>query len=430
MSKNSFKNTRLFALVDCNNFFASCERLFRPELNGKPVVVLSNNDGCVIARSNEAKALGIPMGAPAFKFKDIFEKQNVNIFSTNFTLYGDISNRIMNLLGQLAPELEIYSVDEAFMIFDDISFDIEEYCREVSVKVYKEVGIPISIGIGKTKTLAKLANKVAKDNPEKYKSVFNFEGATKPDEVIKDIPVEKVWGIGRKNRVKLNELGIYTVLDLKRADRAAIKRYLNVSAERTMLELNGTSCIEIEEAEIKKTILTSRTFAKSTDNFSVLEEALSSFASRATEKLRKDRCCCMYVTVYISTNRHRQDESQYSSFWTETSEVPICYTADIIKLGLEALKKVFKKGYVYKRLGVVLSGIVPDNGEILGLFETEEAEKIKKQKLGKLLDSINRIQGRDFIRIASGGRGDAWKRGQHMVSKKYTTDWSDLLEVG
>lgn len=429
MSKNSFKNTRLFALVDCNNFFASCERLFRPELNGKPVVVLSNNDGCVIARSNEAKALGIPMGAPAFKFKDIFEKQNINIFSTNFTLYGDISNRIMNLLGQLAPELEIYSVDEAFMIFDDATFDIEEYCRQVSIKVYKEVGIPVSIGIGKTKTLAKLANKVAKDNPEKYRSVFNFESAPDSDEIIKDIPVEKVWGIGRKNRVRLNELGIYTVLDLKRADRAAIKRHLNVSAERTLLELNGTSCIEMEEAEIKKTILTSRTFAKSTDNFSVLEEALSSFASRATEKLRKDKCCCMYVTVYISTNRHRQDESQYSSYWTETSEVPISYTADIIKLGLEALKKVFKKGYVYKRLGIVLSGIVPDNGELLGLFEIEEAEKIKRQKLGKLLDSINKIQGRDFIRIASGGRGDAWKMGQHMVSKKYTTDWSDLLEV-
>jgi DNA polymerase V len=429
MLENNKKTKRIFALVDCNNFFASCERLFRPELNDKPVVVLSNNDGCVIARSNEAKALGIPMGAPAFKFKDIFEKYDIQLFSTNFTLYGDISNRVMSMLASLAPQLEIYSVDEAFMIFDDAQFDIEEYCRMVSAKVFKEIGMPISIGIGKTKTLAKLANKVAKDDPEKYKSVFSFEAVEDEDEIMKKTLVEKIWGVGRKNKVKLNELGIYSVLDFKNSDRAVIKRSLTVAGERTQLELNGISCIEMEEAEFKNTILTSRTFAKSTSNYKVLEEALSSFASRASEKLRKDKCACMYVTVFITTNRHRKDESQYSSYWTETSEMPLNYTSDIIKLGLAGLKKIYKEGYVYKRLGVVLSGIVPNNGEVLGLFEKDEESKKKNDKLGKLLDQINRTQGRDFIRIASGGRGDAWKMGQHMISKRYTTDWRELLEV-
>jgi DNA polymerase V len=208
MSKSKESPKRIFALVDCNNFFASCERLFRPELNGKPVVVLSNNDGCVIARSNEAKALGIPMGAPAFKYRDIFDKHNIHIFSTNFTLYGDISNRVMTMLGQLAPELEIYSVDEAFMIFDDAQFDVEEYCRMVSEKVNREIGMPISIGVARTKTLAKLANKIAKDNPEKYRSVFSFESSENEDELMKNIPVDKIWGVGRKNKIKLNELGL------------------------------------------------------------------------------------------------------------------------------------------------------------------------------------------------------------------------------
>jgi DNA polymerase V len=429
MSKSKDTPKRIFALVDCNNFFASCERLFRPELNGKPVVVLSNNDGCVIARSNEAKALGIPMGAPAFKYKDIFEKHDIHIFSTNFTLYGDISNRVMSMLGQLAPELEIYSVDEAFMIFDDTQFDVEEYCRMVAEKVNREIGMPISIGIARTKTLAKLANKIAKDNPEKYKSVFSFESVDEEDVLMKTIPVDKIWGVGRKNMIKLNELGLYSVLDFKLADRAVIKRHLTVAGERTLLELNGTSCIEMEELEIKHTILTSRTFAHSTSDLRILEEALSSFASRAAEKLRGDCCACMYVTVFITTNRHRPDEDQYSSYWTETSAVPLNYTADIIKLGLAGLRKVYKKGYVYKRLGVVLSGIVPNNGEVLSLFEVDESIREKGIKLGKLLDSINRTQGRDFIRLASAGRGDAWKMGQHMVSKRYTTEWKELLEV-
>lgn len=423
------KSKRIYALVDCNNFYASCERLFRPELNGKPVVVLSNNDGCVIARSNEAKALGIPMGAPAFKYKDIFEKFDINIFSTNFTLYGDISNRVMSLLREQSPNMEIYSVDEAFMIFDNAAFDIEEYCRKVVKRVFKEVGIPVSIGIAKTKTLAKLANKIAKDDSSKYQGVFNFETCVDPDSFMKTMNVEKVWGIGRRNSKKLNEMGIYNVLEFKHADRTQIKNYLTVAGERTLLELNEIPCVEMEEATIKNTILTSRTFAKSTSNLNHLEEAVSSFASRAAEKLRKDNCACTFVTVFITTNFHREDEMQYSGAWTETSEVPVNYTPNIIKLAVDGLRKIYKSEYIYKRLGVVLSGIVPESESVVSLFQTDEAKKEQEAVLGATIDKINKAKGRDFIRFASSGRGDAWRMGQHLISKRYTTDWQELLEI-
>ncbi len=423
------KSKRIYALVDCNNFYASCERLFRPELNGKPVVVLSNNDGCVIARSNEAKDLGIPMGAAAFKFRDIFEKYNINLFSTNFTLYGDISNRVMSLLREMSPQLEIYSVDEAFMIFDNAGFDIEEYCRKTVDRVYKEVGIPISIGIAKTKTLAKLGNKIAKDNPTIYKGVFNFETVESMDDILRPLRVEKVWGIGRKNTKRLNELGIYNVLELKNADRAVIKSFLTVSGERTLLELNGIPCIEMEESEIKNTILTSRTFAKTTNDLKHLKEAVSSFASRAAEKLRMDECACTFVTVYISTNYHKETDDQYEASWTETSISPINYTPNIIKLGMEALKKIYKPEFKYKRLGIVLSGIVPASETVVSLFQTNEDQKVKENILGGLIDKINSVEGRDFVRFASSGHGDAWRMGQHMVSNRYTTDWNELLEI-
>ena len=340
---------KVFALVDCNNFYASCERLFRPELIGKPIVVLSNNDGCIVARSNEAKALGIPMGAPLFKMKSLIAKHGVHVFSSNYALYGDLSHRVMDVLRQMECNVEVYSIDEAFLSLPVSKiWNRLEYVAELRERVLKYVGIPVSIGIATTKTLAKIANRVAKKNPQ-YHGVFDFVGNCQIDQILQGTDVGDVWGIGRRSAEKLNGRGIYTAYDLKRADESWIQKQLTVVGARTVMELNEIPCISLEKAPpCPKSIVTSRTFGHPITDIENLREAVISYVSVAAEKLRKQEVEADNLNLYITTGAF-DEQSNYSNNQTITLPRPTSSTPDLIAASLRCLRSIYRPGYRFGR---------------------------------------------------------------------------------
>ena len=415
----------MIALADCNNFYASCERVFNPTLKNKPVVVLSNNDGCIIARSNESKQLGIKMGEPVFKAREIIDKHNVNVFSTNFALYGDMSKRVMTLLASLSPEIEIYSIDEAFMNLAGIKkcFEIGLHMRDT---VKKHTGIPISIGIASTKTLAKVANHCAKRFTKK--GVYVLKRKDHISEILKSMPVSKLWGVGSRYSRMLRSYGVDNAHEFVSLDEKWVLEKMTVMGLRIQRELKGESCISMDiNPSPKKNICTSRSFGVKVRDFQSLKESISSHAARCAEKLRSEKGCARYVSVVIKTNPF-SDSDYYCGYKSSSFDVPTNDTLDIINAAENILRSIYKKGLEYKKSGVIVGDIIPQNQVQLNLFDMDE-KRIKRKKLDSTVDIINQAMGRSTIHIGSQGIAKNWQLKREKLSPCYTTKWDDLLTI-
>jgi DNA polymerase V len=415
----------VIAIVDCNNFYASCERVFRPNLNGKPVVVLSNNDGCVIARSNEAKALGIKMGAPAFKNEKLFARNGVNVFSCNFALYGDMSRRVMDTLKPEADEIEIYSIDEAFLTFKGPA--CEERARALRSRILKWTGIPVSIGLAPTKTLAKVAVHVAKKSPS-TRGVYTINSPTSITAALSNFPVEDLWGIGHRSAEKLKSFGISTALQLTRADSGWVRRNLSVTGLRLQKELHGTVCSPVnEEVPRKQNIRTARSFGQEVKTYEALKEALGTFAVNCATKLRKEGSCCTTVTAFIQTNPFKPEAFQYSNSRTIKLDVPTSDNIEIVAAAIKVLDEIYRPMCSYKKAGILVGGIVPDSQVQLGLFDA--VDRSRRADLMQSIDEINSKLGRDKVRLAVQGFDRRWRLKQERLSPCYTTRFTDFITV-
>jgi DNA polymerase V len=417
----------MFGLIDCNNFYASCERLFRPDLTNKPVVVLSNNDGCIIARSNEAKTLGIGMGTPYFKQDSLIRKHNVTVFSSNYPLYGDISQRVMDVLMRLEPDVEVYSIDEAFIRLPaEKHYNIENHARFLKATVQKHTGIPVSIGLGPTKTLAKIANRFAKKNSS-ARGIFVITDEQHMENLLATLDVGDIWGIGRRHTSRLKKQGISTAFELKHCADTWIRKQLTVTGLRTVMELRGIPCISLEKAApAKKSICTSRSFGQPVDTLSDLQEAVATYAAQAAYKLRRGKLRTTVVDVFIRTNSFKKEEPQYCNRRTFTLPAPSSCTATLIKVALAALKAIYRSGYRYQKAGVLLNGLVPESYEQLQLFHTATPHDTS---LMKAMDEINKRWGRDTIQSAAAGLTKEWHFRQQKKSPAYTTRWTELPTV-
>lgn len=416
----------MIALVDCNNFYASCERVFRPELNGIPVVVLSNNDGCIIARSNEAKILGIPMGAPAHKWVKELDRNNVHVFSSNYALYGDMSERVMNTLSDMAVDTEIYSIDESFLNLDGINH-LRDHCLEMRRRVFRWTGIPTSVGVASTKTLAKLANRIAKKFPA-LNGVHIIDNEEKRIKALKWVDVEDIWGIGRRYSEKLKYYGIKTGWDITQKSDSFMRKHFTVMGLRIKKELEGVSCFKLEnQPTSNKNIATTRSFGELQTELHKVQEAVSTFASNCAYKLRKQKLCANTLMVFIHTNGFREDLPQYRKSMVLKLPVASNSSAELSRYATSMVEAIFKSGYHYHKAGVIVSNIIPSSQVQMNMFDTVDRKKHKA--LFKVVDRINESMGRDTIRLASQGQDRKWKLKQEKLSPKYTTDWGDLLEV-
>ncbi|GAB1373093.1 Y-family DNA polymerase [Candidatus Kapaibacterium sp.] len=412
------------ALVDCNNFYASCERIFIPKLTGKPIVVLSNNDGVIVALSNEAKALGIKGFSPLFKVRDIIEKNDVAVFSSNYTLYGDISHRIMTTLEKFSPDVEIYSIDEAFIYLDGIhTNNLEDYAREIKRTIKKWIGIPVSVGIAETKTLAKLANRRAKKNPA-YEGVLNLINNPDVEEHLKSVKVEDVWGVGRQYTKLLNCHRVYTAYDLSKANHSWIKKRMTIQGLRTVMELNGIPCIEPDYTPPdKKGIISSRSFGQYVTEKSELAEAISTYTTRAAEKLRLQKSAARVITVFLRTNPFK-DTPQYHNGCQIVMQVASDFTSELIEHAIRGLEQIYKPGYLYQKAGIMLSGIIPKSAIQDSLFDSKNREQL--QKATNALDKINLDYGAGSIFYASSGVRKSWSMKRELKSPQYSTRWDEI----
>jgi DNA polymerase V len=419
---------RSIALIDVNNFYVSCERVFNPKLKNKPVVVLSNNDGCAISRSNEAKALGVVMGAPWFKMQDLVKQHGIIGLSSNYALYADMSNRVMTMLNDFSPNQEVYSIDECFLDLTGFNRDLKEYGQEMRSRILKWTGLPVCVGVGATKTLAKLANHLAKKQSQ-FDGVCNLNTLAEDElnKVFSNIEVGEVWGVGRRLALKLKDLGISTVLDLKRADPEYLRGQFSVVMAKTVSELNGIVCIELEEiAPPRKQILSSRSFGHTVRDFNSLAESITFYMSRAAEKLRKQNAFAGSVHVYIRTSPFKLDEPHYSNGMTIPMPSPSDDSRQLVKIALWALKRIYRPGFNYAKAGVMLSEILPKAGVQNDLF-SQPATNLKSEALMSAIDAINRKMGRESIKLASEGFKRPWKMKQWNKSPSYTTDWREVL---
>ncbi|EPR6690423.1 translesion error-prone DNA polymerase V subunit UmuC [Vibrio cholerae] len=419
----------VFALVDCNNFYASCEKLFRPDLKDTPVVVLSNNDGCVVARSREAKLLGIKMGVPVFQIKAEMQRHGILAFSSNYALYADLSSRVMRTLEEMAPRVEVYSIDEAFLDLTGIesAISLVEFGQQVRERIGHWIGITVCVGIAPTKTLAKLANHAAK----KYPATQGVVDLTNPDRqrrLLALVPVDDVWGVGRRLSTRLNALGITTALDLANASPRAIRDQFSVVLERTVRELNGESCIELEEIPpTKKQIVCSRSFGVKVTQFELLREAVCEYATRATEKLRKEQQQAKVLTVFIRTSPFKDNEPQYSNSASGELLIPSSDTRDFIELASHLLKRIWKDGFRYAKAGVMLSDFYEPSMFQPGLFD-DVSTRSNSQQLMSVLDSINQ-SGAGKVFFAGQGTKKDWSMKREHLSPAYTTRWDQLPRV-
>lgn len=413
----------MFGLLDCNNFYASCERVFNPALNGKPIVVLSNNDGCVIARSNEAKLLGIPMGVPAYQIKDLVDSRQIFAFSSNYTLYGDMSGRVMSILSELVPEVEVYSIDEAFVNLDGIR-NIRPLGADIVNRITRGTGIPVSLGIAPTKTLAKVANKFAKKYPA-YNRLCIIDTEEKRIKALKLFEIGDVWGIGRRQAAKLQGQGVKSAYDFTQLSGTWVRKYMTVVGERTWKELRGISCIDMESAPpAKKQICTSRSFGKMLTNLAPMAEAIATHASTCARKLRKQKSYAMSLMVFIQTNRFREDLPQYWKSAVIHLPVPTNDTLEIVHYALSGLKTIFRSGYHYKKAGVIITEITENSQR--GIFDTVDREK--RERLMQTIDQINGKYGIP-VKLAVQGNGREWKLKQEQLSKCYTTKLTDIIVI-
>ncbi|MBE0508430.1 MAG: translesion error-prone DNA polymerase V subunit UmuC [Marinospirillum sp.] len=419
----------MFALVDCNNFYASCEKLFRPDLKHVPVVVLSNNDGCVVARSREAKALGIKMGVPMFQIRDAIRQHGIVCFSSNYALYADISQRVMSTLEALAPQVEVYSIDEAFLDLTgvDACMALDAFGLQVRQQVYQWTGITVCVGIAPTKTLAKLANHAAKSYPATG-GVVDLTSPVRQRKLMALLPVNEVWGIGRKLTQRLEALGIKTVLQLADADPQWIKRNFSVVVERTVRELNGQSCLDLEpEAPAKQQIICSRSFGERITDFQSMREAISLYATRGAEKLRAENRRAKLISVFIRTNPHNPREPFYSNAANIDLIEPSDDTRRLLEVAHTGLKAIWKDGYRYMKGGIVLSDFYAPGTYQQQLFD-DAPQKPHSQKLMDSLDQIHK-RGLGKLFFAAQGTRQGWSMKRELLSPAYTTRWSDLPRV-
>jgi len=417
---------QIFALVDCNNFYASCEKIFYPSLEGKPVVVLSNNDGCVIARSEEAKRLGIKMAVPVFEIADIIHNENVHVFSTNYALYGDISQRVTNILAGAVPEMEIYSIDEAFLDISAINeMDQVEFATKLKQKVKQWTGIPVSIGIGPSKTLAKLANHIAKDMGDS--GVFSFINHPEKDNHLKNYPVGKIWGVGEKYEAYFLRTGIKSAFDLQNVDENRVREKLGIMGQRLVKELQGTVCYPLNQnPETKKEICTSRSFGRPLTSYHDLEQATTTYVGKVVQKLRKQNSLAQSILIFIMTNKFTVGP-QYVNYKIVKLPSPTNQTQTLIHYALIALKALYREGYQYKKTGAIVSDVIPETSRQASLWDDSNREK--NEKLLETIDRINKKAGLGKVKFAIQGSEENWKMRQLNLSPHYTTDWNDLLII-
>ena len=411
------------ALIDVNNFYVSCERVFNPKLENKPVVVLSNNDGCAISRSNEAKELGIKMGTPWFKLKEFAKQENVTALSSNYTLYLDMSHRVMTLLSKFSPDQEVYSVDESFLDLTTFkSKDLIKYGQQIKTKIKQWTGLPVSVGIGSTKTLSKLANHIAKKNPS-FKGVCNLNVMDQDtlDTWMSHFPVSDVWGIGRSLAPKLNQLGITSILDLKHADPDYIRQQFSIVLEKTVRELNGIICIELKDVgEPNKEIMVSRSFGRQVKNKQELIEALTSYTSRAAERMRKQESVATSLYVYVRTSPH-DDKNQYANGVNIPLFQPSDDTMVLTNAALLGLNYIYRDGFDYQKAGITLCNLTSKHKVQGNLFNNT----ISNARM-KVLDTINqRWKGK--LKLGSEGVTKEWEMRANFKSKNYTTNWDQLI---
>ncbi len=416
----------MIALVDCNNFYASCERVFQPQLNKVPVVVLSNNDGCVIARSDESKALGIPMGAPIFKLKELVKQHQIKCFSSNFPLYGDMSSRVMQILSSFTPEIEIYSIDEAFLSLEGFQEEeLEAYAAQIKKKVEQYTGIPISIGIAPTKALAKVANRIAKKFKERTKGLYLIDNDQKRIKALKWLKIEDVWGIGRQHSKRLQLKQVYTAWDFTELNDAWVRKELSVVGLRLKKELEGQQNLFLEQPQNKKSIATTRSFKTNITDLETLEERVATFAVHCAEKLRKQKSSCSMIAVFLRSNPF--DKSQPYVFRNTTISLP--YSSDssilIASYAQKALRHIYKSGVPYKKAGVLVLGLQPNETQQLNLFCDTQP---KHKDLMKVMDKMNNRYGK-ALQLASQNLTGKWMMRQENLSQRYTTDINELIQV-
>ena len=418
----------MFALIDCNNFYASCERVFNPKLIGKPVAILSNNDGCVISRSNEAKALGIPMGAPAFKYDSVFKKHNVHVFSSNFPLYGDMSSRVMSILSSYTPNIEIYSIDEAFLEFKGFdNYDLEKYGKEIRKKVLKWTGIPVSIGIAPTKALAKVANRIAKKFENKTNGVYVLDSKEKREKALKWLKIGDVWGVGLKHTARLKSYNVNRAYDFIKLPDKWVRGEMSVVGLRLKKELEGESVLSLEEHRSpKKAIATTRSFEKNLTKFEDLKERVSTFSILCSEKLRSQKSSCNSIYIFVKSNKHQKNKLQYRNGIVMTLPFASNSSITISKYAIEGLKRIYKQDIEYKKAGVIVMGLIPTDSNQLNLFEKENP---RYQALMKTLDFVNKKEGSNKIKLASQDLKRIWKMKQTKLTKRYTTELNEIISL-
>jgi len=420
---------RSIALVDCNNFYVSCERLFQPKLEGKPVVVLSNNDGCIVSRSQEVKNLGISMAAPWFQLKDIARRHGIIAFSSNYTLYADISSRVMRLLSQYSPNQEVYSIDECFLDMtgmENIS-DLTSYAQEIRNAIRQCVGIPVCIGIASSKTLAKLANHVAKKQRQ-YRGVCDFNAMTTRmlDNLFAKIDVGEVWGVGRRSTERLQQMGITTVLELKYSPAKRIRARFGVVMERIVAELNGETCLELDDVTPpRQQIICSRSFGIPVSSLADLKQAVTAYTSRAAEKLREQQSLASGIQVYIRTNPHKDKEHQYQPSVLIPLPEPTNDTRLLCRAALSGLKQIYRSDYSYQKAGVTLTEIIATVSRSHTLFDDAAAQQ-RSLSLMDTLDRINRHMGSGTLQFLGEGVRKGWAMRRGSMSPNYTTAWNEL----
>ncbi|MDD2820273.1 MAG: Y-family DNA polymerase [Flavobacterium sp.] len=421
----------MYALVDCNNFYASCERVFQPQFVGKPVAILSNNDGCVISRSDEAKAAGVPMGAPIFKIRDLVKEKKVQVFSSNYALYGDLSNRVMAILNQFTPNVEIYSIDEAFLNFDGLNIsDYQDYGLQMKTRVQKWVGIPVCIGFAETKALSKVANKIAKKFHERTKGVYVIDSEEKRIKALKWTKIEDVWGIGYRTTKKAKLKNINTAFDFIQPQYESwIKKEMGVIGLRLKCELEGKSVLNLEPvAEQKKSIAVTRSFPKQIADFDLLRERVATFAAVCAEKLRKQNTCCHTIIVLLVIDRHSIKASKYYFNMAVTLPYATNSTLTISNAAIAMLRKLHQgnENIKFKKAGVIVTELIDENKKQLQLFEEENP---KHQALMKVMDQLNKKIGDKKVKLATQNLSLTWNMNQNHLSPRYTTNFNHILEI-
>ncbi len=417
---------RIFALVDCNSFYVSCERVFAPQLRNKPVVVLSNNDGCIVARSQEVKDIGLPMASPVFKLRHLIRKHKIHTFSSNYTLYADMSRRVMETLETFSPEIEVYSIDEAFLTFTGMEhIDLDEYACTIRDTVFQWTGIPVSVGIGPSKTLAKLANRYAKKNRQ-CRGAFNITDHPHIDDILESVDVGSVWGVGRKYCKKLNQVGVFNALQLRDLPDRWVRSQMTVVGLRMVHELRGIPCYEMEpEIDPKKGIVTSRSFGGPLEDEEEICEAVAAYAARAAVKLRKQDSVVGCLTVFIITNPFRTDQPQYANSASWRIEPPTADTPQLIAIAKKLLRHIYRPGFKYKKAGVMFTGIRSSGEFQLDAFQTAFTDD-RRQALMQTLDQVNRRYGLHTLSFASEGIHKPWEMKREQLSKRFTTNWNEI----